>query len=235
MRSFYYEPSSGNARRVWIALIEKGLEFELIEVDLDGEQFSPEFMAINPLSKIPVLVDEGMAIVESLAILDYLEAQYPTPALLPSNPKDLAIVKMVILVTVNELFPAMNPLIAQLLELMNDAAAIDRSTQKIHQILAWMEDKLDDRPFFGSEQLTFAETVAGTVIPYLPMLNVSIAAYPKLNAWLDRLLQRPSWQATDRPITPEVLDRVKRRFMAQMGGAAGESECLKFSGCSSNE
>lgn len=76
-------PISPNSCRVWITLLEKGLEFELVEIKLDGEQFKPEFLAINPFNQIPALIDDGFNIVESFAILDYLETKYPTPSLLP--------------------------------------------------------------------------------------------------------------------------------------------------------
>lgn len=89
MLKLYHNPISPNSRRVWVALLEKELEFELVPLALDGEQFQPEFLALNPFHHIPVLVDNGIMVVESLAILDYLEAQYPTPALLPTDAKTL--------------------------------------------------------------------------------------------------------------------------------------------------
>lgn len=79
MLKFYYHPISVNARRVWVALLEKQLSFEPILINLDGDQLTPDFAAINPLQQIPVLVDNSLRVVESLAILDYLEAKYPAP------------------------------------------------------------------------------------------------------------------------------------------------------------
>ena len=93
MLTLYHSPISPNSRRVWITLLEKGLEFELVEIKLDGEQFKPDFLALNPFHHIPVLVDDGFNVVESLAILDYLEAKYPTPAMLPTDAKDLAMAR----------------------------------------------------------------------------------------------------------------------------------------------
>src|ERR671916_3497202 len=110
MLKLYHIPISQNSRRVWITLLEKELEFELVEVKLDGDQFQPEYLALIPFHQIPVLVDDGFNIVESLAILDYLEAKYPKPAMLPTDAKDLAVVRMVKLVSVNELLPASTPL-----------------------------------------------------------------------------------------------------------------------------
>jgi glutathione S-transferase len=169
MLTLYHEPISPNSRRVWITLLEKGLEFELVEIKLDGEQFQPDFLAINPFHHIPVLVDEGFNIVESLAILDYLEAKYPTPAMLPKDVKDLAVVRMVQLVTVNELLPSSTPLFPQMLGLPGgDPEKIEQAKQKVSTVLKFFENLLGDRPYFGSQNLTLAEVVAGTVIPWLP-------------------------------------------------------------------
>ena len=86
MLKFYYHPLSPLARRVWIALLEKNIAFEPIIVNLkEGEQFQPEFLKLNPFHHVPVIIDNSFRVIESLAILDYLEAKYPTPALLPRD------------------------------------------------------------------------------------------------------------------------------------------------------
>ncbi|MBE9042671.1 glutathione S-transferase family protein, partial [Oscillatoriales cyanobacterium LEGE 11467] len=128
----YHNPISGNSRRIWIALLEKQLPFELVTLNLDGDQLTREFLEISPFNQIPVLVDDGFVVVESLAILDYLETQYPTPALLPKDAKSLGTVRMVELATVNELFPAMNPLVQQMMGFGEaDEAKLAQSRQQV--------------------------------------------------------------------------------------------------------
>ncbi len=213
--TLYHSPISPNSRRVWITLLEKGLEFELVEVKLDGEQFKPEFLAISPFHHIPALVDDGFNIVESLAILDYLEAKYPTPAMLPKDAKDLAIARMVQLVTVNELLPATTTFLPQFLGLPGgDPEKIEKAEHKIATVLKFFENLLDDRPYFASHNLTLAEVVAGTVVTLLPSIGISLSEYPKLNAWCDRLVARTTWQATE--ATPEAMEAFKSIMMARM-------------------
>jgi glutathione S-transferase len=152
---------------------------------------------MNPFHHIPVLVDDGINIVESLAILDYLEAKYPQPSLLPTDPTDIAKVRMVEMVTVNELCPAMIPLYPKILGLgEGDSTQVAESEKKITTVLQFLEGLLDDRPFFGNDTITLAEPVAGTVIPYLAATNLTLDPFPKLQAWIDRLVQRPAWTAT---------------------------------------
>ncbi|MEA5627074.1 glutathione S-transferase family protein [Nostoc sp. UHCC 0251] len=213
--TLYHSPISPNSRRVWITLLEKGLKFELVEIKLDGEQFKPEFLAISPFHHIPALVDDGFNVVESLAILDYLEAKYPTPAMLPKDSKDLAIARMVQLVTVNELLPATTIFLPQFLGLPGgDPEKIEQAKQKISTVLKFFENLLDDRPYFASHSLTLAEVVAGTVVTLLPSIRISLSEYPKLNAWCDRLVARTTWQATE--ATPEAMEAFKSIMVARM-------------------
>ncbi len=193
----YHTPISTNSSRVWVALLEKNLDFELVTIHLDGDHLEPEFVAMNPFHRIPVLVDDGFTVFESLAILDYLEAKYPEPAMLPKDPKDLAVVKMVELVTVNELGPALYPLASERMGWgIPEAQEIAKAKEKVDTVLKFFEGLLDDRPFFGSNTLTYADCVAGTIVPLLSWVDVSIDGYPKIQAWCDRLMSRPSFQQT---------------------------------------
>jgi glutathione S-transferase len=211
----YHSPISPNSRRVWITLIEKAVEFELVEVSLTGDQFKPDFLAISPFHHIPVLVDDGLNLVESLAILDYLEAKYPTPSMLPSDPKDLAIVRMVEMASINELLPATAPLFPIMLGLPGvDPEKIEPAKQKISIVLKFFEGLLDNRPFFGSESLTLAEPVAGSIVPWLSRCDISLDEYPKLRAWCSRLSARPSWQQTQ--ATPAMVAALKSLIQTRM-------------------
>ena len=92
----YHSFSSPNSRRVRMFLAEKGLTVPLAQVDLaKGEQHSDAYRAINPRRLVPTLVlQDGTAIGEVLAIWRYFEEVYPTPPLLGSSPKDKALVTM---------------------------------------------------------------------------------------------------------------------------------------------
>ena len=87
MKLYTYWRSSCSYR-VRIALGLKGLAWESIPVHLvKGEQRAPSYLAHNPSGFVPTLVlDDGTELVQSLAILDYLEAAWPNPPLLPADP-----------------------------------------------------------------------------------------------------------------------------------------------------
>ena len=225
MLKLYYARPSGYARPVWLALLEKQLPFELIPVNLKGEQFSPEFLALNPFSHVPVLVDGDVRVIESLAILDYLEVQYPDRPLLPKDAKSLANVRMVQLVTFNELFPQMFKLLALDGKSSEELADIEYARLRIVNTLNFFENLLGESSYFAGEQLTLAEIVAGTLVYRLPEIGVNLTDYPKLSRWSEGLLGRSTWQQielSDREwsdfkrhikVIPKIWERRRRQRM----------------------
>ncbi|XP_039324604.1 maleylacetoacetate isomerase isoform X3 [Saimiri boliviensis] len=84
--------------RVRIALALKGIDFEMVPINLikdGGQQFSKDFQALNPMKQVPTLKIDGITIHQSLAIIEYLEETRPTPRLLPQDPKKRASVRMI--------------------------------------------------------------------------------------------------------------------------------------------
>lgn len=205
MLQFYYNPISPNARRVWLTLLEKEIAFEPILMNLDGDQLQENFLAINPFHHIPVVVDDGLRLVESLAIMDYLEAKYPQPAMLPSEPQALAKVRIVQNLTANELFPKIVTLIYE----KEDSPQLLKAKQHINKVLQLFTEVLSNSQYFGSDELTLADIVAGTAVLYLPNLGVDLSDYPKIYEWSERLMQRPVWQKTK--ISTENFEQFKRR------------------------
>ena len=208
MLQFYYSRLSINARRVWVTLLEKGLEFKPILMKLNGDQFQPEFLKLNPFHHIPVLVDEDFKLFESLAILDYLEAKHPQPSLMPTNAKDLGQVRTIELVTVNELPPASIVLMKEMLDVTVEDKQIEKAKQTMATALQYFEDNLEaNSSYFMGEQLTYADIVAGTAVSSIPLLGISLDPYAKVTKWLANLEQRDSWQQT--AVSPEELEKSK--------------------------
>jgi maleylpyruvate isomerase len=101
---------SSAAWRVRIALHLKGLTVENRYQHLrKGEQLSPEYLAINPQGLLPSLIlDDGAVLTQSLAICEYLDEQYPDPALLPSDPISRARVRAFAQVIACDIHPVQN-------------------------------------------------------------------------------------------------------------------------------
>lgn len=208
MLQFYYSRLSINARRVWVTLLEKNLEFEPILMKLNGDQFQPDFLKLNPFHHIPVLIDDGFSIFESLAILDYLEAKYPEPSFMPNDAKDIAKIRTIELVTVNELPPASIVLMKDMLDVDVEAKQIEKAKQTMAIALQYFEDNLSENSsYFIGEKFTYADLVAGTAVASIPWLGISLEPYPKVTKWLENLQQRESWKQT--APSPEEIEKSK--------------------------
>ena len=90
---FYYASGSPFAWRVWLALERKGIPYHLKTLSFDaGDLKTPEFSALNPRRRVPVLVDDDFALAESAAIVEYIEDRWPNgPALFANEPRKRAI------------------------------------------------------------------------------------------------------------------------------------------------
>lgn len=208
MLKFYYKKLSLYSRPVWIALLEKKLPFKPIELALNGDHWQPEFLAINPFGRVPVLVDDEFTVFESLSILNYLELQYPTPSLLPTNTRALTVVQMIEMLALHELIPAMLTIIRA----ANNEKAIAQAHRQITAMLNFLEQHLARSLYITGNKISLAEIVAGSLIIWLPHLNISLSQYSKVELWSNRLMERPAWQATQpKPeIIPDWLKRIQK-------------------------
>ena len=193
MLDFYYHPLSPLARRVWIALLEKNISFTPVVISLkDGEQFKSDFLKINPFHHIPVVVDDGLRVLESLAILDYLECKYPEHSLLPDDASQLAKVRMAQMVANNELSSLVVPLIAE----AENSPKLQKSKRKIKRILNFFEELLEDENYFGGNSLSLGDIVAGNNVMLINKLGFNLDRHQKIKTWCDCLMAREAWQKT---------------------------------------
>ena len=92
MITFYDCATAPSPRRARILLAEKGVPHTTVNIDLaKGEQMGEAYRAINPLCTVPALrLEDGLVLTDNAAIAAYLEARFPTPALLGSTPEEKA-------------------------------------------------------------------------------------------------------------------------------------------------
>jgi glutathione S-transferase len=99
MITFYHASGSPFARRVWLSLEHKALPYEEKLLSFAaGDLSKPEYLAINPRHRVPAIVDDGFALYESVAIVEYLDQRYPDAGqrLFPPDPKEAAIARRLV-------------------------------------------------------------------------------------------------------------------------------------------
>lgn len=141
--TFYYGSGSPFAWRVWLALEHKKIPYEMKTISFSsGELEKPEFLAINPRHKVPVIIDDGFALYESNAIVEYLEEKYSSgERLFPADTKQRALVRRIIQETDLYLNPSMRLMIEEIFfkpQDQWDTAKIDRGAKAFtDELVMW--------------------------------------------------------------------------------------------------
>jgi maleylacetoacetate isomerase len=197
MKLYGYFRSSA-AFRVRIALNLKALAYEQQSVDLlrdGGEQHRPEFRKINPQGLVPVLVDGGVTLTQSLAIIEYLEETYPEPALLPDNAAGRARVRSLALIIACEIHPLNNPKVLKYLgrtHKLDDAARAQWYRHWIAEGMAAIEARLAGETGTGAfchgDRPTIADCFLVPQIFNAKRYDCDLAPYPTVMGVFDRCM-----------------------------------------------
>src|ERR1700716_918404 len=171
--------------RIRVALKIKGVPFEEIPIDiLSGEQFKPEYAAVNAERVVPTFIHDGHSIFQSLAIIEYLEELQPSPRLIPEDAKERAYARSLALMTVADAHPLVTPRVRNHLAKAfgADAKAIeDWGKHWTTEGLATYERLLARRapaPFaLGAEPGLADICIAGQVVG-AHFLTLDLAAFP---------------------------------------------------------
>lgn len=193
----YQLPYSHYSAKVTIALLEKGLEFEAPALGA-GYQKSTEFLALNPLGKVPLLKDGDFDIGESEVIVEYLEDRYPHPALLPSTPQERARSRW--LSRFHDLY--LGPQLSLLYFALSDGRVgkpeFESEVDRLHELVALLESQITPAPYFLGSQFTLADASYVLSYWYIGLLSkahgkpIPDAAMPRLVNWFAAVKQRAS-------------------------------------------
>lgn len=195
-------------QRAAIALDEKGVAFNRIDIDLDNK---PDwFKAISPLGKVPLLKVGEAVIFESAVIVEYLEETQPNP-LHPSDPLKRAEHRAwmefgsAILADIWGFYTA------------PDETALQAKARALTDKFARLEARLGDGPYFDGARFSLVDAVFAPVFRYFDLFERIgdfgiLDGKPRLNIWRDALARRPS---VVRAVAPDFLDRLRAFIVAR--------------------
>jgi glutathione S-transferase len=166
--------------RTRIALAEKGIEYETVEIDLDDR---PSWIyEKNPLGRVPVIEDDAFVLPESAVINEYLEERYPEPALWPADAAERAFGRLLVF--------RFDQLSKPYYDLRREQ---DGAAERLDAELAKLNAVLDAQPYLSGREYGLAD------IAYVPWLlrardrmGVDLGAFAALGDWLERLSARPA-------------------------------------------
>ncbi|KAM7279327.1 hypothetical protein ACFE04_006461 [Oxalis oulophora] len=192
-------------QRVMTCLLEKGVEFEIVHVDLDsGEHKRPDFLLRQPFGQVPAIEDGDFKLFESRAIIRYYAAKYAEqgPNLLGTTLEEKAKVDQWLEVESHNYNDLVFNLVFQLVILPRmgkpgDMALAHECEQKLESVLDIYEKRLSESTYLAGESFTLAD------LSHLPatrslMTDAGMGHLIKerkfVNAWWENISSRPAWK-----------------------------------------
>ena len=198
MLRLHYHPLSTYSRRVRMALIEKGIEAELVEVDMVNRAHRrPEYLRLNPYGRVPTLEEDGFVLYESTAILEYLEATRPSPALVPPDARGRALVAMHVKLCDLQLTRQTGTIIFPKRFLPKerwDEQAMAQAKKEIEKHLEILEAQLAGKTYMVGDRYGLVEVCYTPFVEFFPLMDITPP--PAVAAWTARMLERPSARET---------------------------------------
>lgn len=192
----FYALTSPNVQKIFIMLEECGLAYNLKTVDVwNGEQFTPEYTKINPLQKVPAIVDSDgpggkpYTVIESGAILIYLAEK--TGKFMPKDPrKRYDTIQWLMLQMAN-----VGPMCGQLVHFSKYAPAGQdyghaRYRTQVNILFDLYEKQLASQPYVTGDEYTIADIAAFPWLRNVGLLAIDLGKRPHLKAWVDRIEAR---------------------------------------------
>jgi glutathione S-transferase len=198
-------PGSPFGRSVLATLEEKGASYRLAPV-APGTTKTPEYLAMHPFGRVPVVEHDGLRLYETQAIIRYLDRILPQPSLTPADAKRSARMDQVMNINDWYLFQGVGNVIIfhrvigpRLLGLAPDEEAIKAAMPKAHTVFDELARLLGDQPYFTGDTLSLADLLVAPAVEFFtiaPEWSVLGAPHPNLAAWIKRMQDRPSMKAT---------------------------------------
>ena len=198
MLRLHSHPLSTFSRRVRIALLEKKIPHEIVEVDMAAKQHrSPEYLKLNPYGRVPTLEEDGFVLYESTAILEYLELTRPDEPLLPPDPRGRALAAMHVKLCDIQVARQTSTIIFPKRFLPRerwDEKAMAQAKAEIEKHFEILEPQLGSKQWLVSDRYGMVEVCYTPLVQFLGLMEITPP--PAVAAWVERMLSRDSAQQT---------------------------------------
>jgi glutathione S-transferase len=179
-----------------MVLHEKGIDFEVHEVDLSNK--SEEFLSVSPYGKVPVLRVNGTSLYESNIVNEYLDEVYDSPKLMPDDPEERAFVRSWMAFADDYFFPSIYR-VRMGLQRGYSEDEIQEAMEKLDDSLSRLEHQLEGRQYLMGEYTLADIAHAGNFHRLRELANsdeVTLEKYPNVMVWMERVESRESYEAS---------------------------------------
>ena len=193
------------ARAARLALEEKGVDYDLVEVDFIAAGIPDEHLARHPFAKVPALEHDGLMLYETVAIERYVDEAFDGPSLQPSNPGARARMTQIISIIDSYTYPrtvgdlVIQRLVQPMLGGTADESIIEAALPEIDKSMAELERLLGDQEYLAGSALSLADLHLAPIFAYFvatPESKAIMENKPALNAWWQRMESRESLAKT---------------------------------------
>ena len=193
-----YTWSTPNGRKVSVMLEELGLRYRVHAIDITrGEQHAPEFLALNPNNKIPVITDPDgpdgapITLIESGAILIYLAEKHGQ--LLPQQPRPRLEVLQWLMLQMG----SVGPMFGQAHHFLRFAPepvpyATKRYSEETRRLYGVLDGRLQGRQWLAGDAYSIADIATYPWVARHEWQQVALSDFPAVKAWFDRIGERPA-------------------------------------------
>lgn len=192
----YHFPSP-NPQKVTFALKELGLDCEIVPLDLTkGEQRQPEFLALNPFGRVPVLTDGDLALTESYAILAYLGEK--TGRLWPASAAERADALQWLFVLSQHIMPAAGQVAlrirAKVMGIPLDEAVVAQGEQALQPVIGIIDRRLASNRWMLGPDFSLVDCAYCPVLNVIEKAGFNLASFASASAYLNACRDRPAWK-----------------------------------------
>ncbi|MGI9451072.1 MAG: glutathione S-transferase family protein [Geminicoccaceae bacterium] len=199
----FADPITVNCRKVLAGLKLIGADYSLTKVDyFQGEQKSPEFMAINPNAALPAMRDGFLVLWESNAILQYAADKVGNAEAYPTDLKTRADVNRWLLWECGSWFPScyiylVENCVKPLLGDQTDPSVLDGEAENFHKLAGILNTRLGEKPYIAGDHPTIADVVVAAPMHLHGWAKLPLDNHANIVRWMtERIETAPWWKAT---------------------------------------
>ncbi len=190
LMTLYSSPSCFFSHRVRMALAEKNIAIDV--VDVDGGNLPEDLLDLNPYHSLPTLVDRDLVLYDSRVIIEYLDERFPHPPLMPVDPVTRAQFRLALFRIEHDWYA-----LAGELQAATDRKQVARTRKQLEESIIGSADVFAAKRYFLSDELSLIDCSIAPILWRLPFFDIELRGNVQpIRRYMDRVFSRRSFQGS---------------------------------------